>query len=301
MRPVCKRALAAAFAILFICLSAGCAARAGDGAGSASAPGSVSAVQTGSTGESTLPRGIPRYGVFIGADPAQIDSFAAYDLVVVDAAYYEKADIDTLHEMGIRVYSYLNIGSLEDFRDFFSEYEHLILGAYEDWPGEYWVNVASPEWQSLIRTRAALLTEKGIDGFFIDNTDVYYQYHTSEIFRGISDILNDLALHRKDIIINGGDVFVTEAILETDTPSIQITGVNQECVFTGIDFNSGQFTRQNPEDSEYYQNYIEQCSWYGLAVYLLEYTTDPALIRQIEEYCSAHQFGYYVSSSLDLQ
>ena len=242
-----------------------------------------------------------KYGVFIGVTPDQSPSFAAYDLVVIDAAYYDKTDIDKIRQAGTRVYSYLNVGSIEHFREFFPEYQHLILGEYENWAGEYWVDVSSPEWQNHVHTQAARLVEKGIDGFFVDNADVYYYYHRSDIFQGMVAILSELGQYQKDILINGGDVLVSEVIMTTDLSAIPISGVNQECVFTNIDFEHGKLIPQNVENMEYYQEYLERCSRQGWAVYLLEYSEDKTLIARIEEYCNAHQFEYYVSSSIDLQ
>jgi len=52
---------------------------------------------------------------------------------------------------------------------------------------------------------------------------------------------------------------------------IKITGVNQECVFTNIDFDSNMLTNQEPDASRYYLTYLEQCSEAGLSDYLSEY------------------------------
>ena len=241
-----------------------------------------------------------KYGVFIGANPDQIDSLDGYEIVVIDATYYSKMDIDKLHRQNTTVYSYLNIGSIEDFRDFFSDNKHLILDDYENWPDEYWVNVSDIGWQNHIQKQAALLLEKDVDGFFIDNIDVYYQYHTPDIYNGLATILNNLGQFGKDIIINGGDVFVVEAIVEPDSPAVRITGVNQECVFTGIDFKNEQLVFQSTENTVYYQEYLEQCKEKGLDVYLLEYSDHEEVIPELVEYCNTHQFHHYVSSSIDL-
>ena len=52
------------------------------------------------------------------------------------------------------------------------------------------------------------LTDKGVDGLFIDNTDVYYQYHRNSIYSGLENIISGLRKYTSRIIINGGDVFV---------------------------------------------------------------------------------------------
>lgn len=242
------------------------------------------------------------YGVFIGLNPEDAETLLDYNLVVIDAEYYSQEEIEILHNNGIKVYSYLNVGSIETFRDYYVTYKHLILGEYEDWTGEYWVNVSEPEWKDHIIEEAGLLTEKGVDGFFLDNTDVYDQYHSTEIFQGLIAIVNELERYQKDILVNGGDIFVTESILNAETPLIKITGVNQECVFTSIDFDNNKLTSQNPDTSQYYQSYLEQCSKAGLSVYLTEYAENSKedLWKSIDEYCDKHQYTYFISPSIQL-
>ena len=243
---------------------------------------------------------VSKYGVLIGASYEQLD-VSQYDIIVIDAVYYSKEEIEHLQQEGMVVYTYLNVGSLEEFRDFYFDYQQLILGEYENWLGEYWIDVSNVAWQNHIVELAASLVDKGVDGFFIDNTDVYYHYHTPDIFQGLITILNQLSEYEKDILINGGDIFVTEAILAVEEPLVKITGVNQECVFTKIDFEKGELMQQSAEDTNYYQEYLERCRSKDLKVYLLEYTTDETLVQSIEEYCHTYECQYYIASSIDLQ
>ena len=57
------------------------------------------------------------YGVFLSADASSLERFKKYDLIVIDAQYFTKKDIEVLHENGTEVYTYLNIGSIENFRE----------------------------------------------------------------------------------------------------------------------------------------------------------------------------------------
>ena len=61
---------------------------------------------------------------------------------MIDAQYFSKKDIRKLHADGTKVYSYLNIGSVENFRPYYKTYEHLAIGDYENWEEEKWINVA---------------------------------------------------------------------------------------------------------------------------------------------------------------
>ena len=141
------------------------------------------------------------YGVFLNADASSLERFKMYETIVIDAQYFTKRDIELLHQNGTVVYTYLNIGSIENFREYYTTYAELAIGEYEHWEEEQWVDVAKPDWQKFIGQLSQELYEKGVDGFFIDNCDVYdYDPHES-IFEGITAILQNMMTFGKAGII----------------------------------------------------------------------------------------------------
>ena len=240
------------------------------------------------------------YGVFLNADASSLEQLKKYDLIVIDAQYFTKGDIELLHQNGTKVYTYLNIGSIENFREYYTSYEKLTIGRYEHWDEEKWVDVADPDWQKFIEQLSQELFEKGVDGFFIDNCDVYYYAPRESIFEGLTAILQNIMTFDKAVIINGGDTYVTEYRERYGAIDHIMTGVNQESVWSAIDFDKGTFYEQTKETRDYYCNYLEACQADGMDVYLLEYTTDKKLIQKIKKYCNEHDFHFYVSNSLEL-
>ena len=241
------------------------------------------------------------YGVFLNADASSLEQLKNYDLIVIDAQYFTKSDIELLHENGTRVYTYLNIGSIESFREYYTTYEKLTIGRYEHWDEEKWVDVADPDWQKFIEQLSQELFEKGVDGFFIDNCDVYYYAPRESIFEGLTAILQNIMTFDKAVIINGGDTYVTEYRERYGDINHIMTGVNQESVWSAIDFDKGTFYEQTKETRDYYCKYLEACQADGMDVYLLEYTTDKKLIHKIKRYCNEHDFHFYISNSLELE
>lgn len=240
------------------------------------------------------------YGVFLNADASSLKQLKNYDLIVIDAQYFTKSDIELLHQNGTKVYTYLNIGSIENFREYYTSYEKLTIGRYEHWDEEKWVDVADPDWQKFMKQLSQELFEKGVDGFFIDNCDVYYYAPRESIFEGLTAILQNIMTFDKAVIINGGDTYVTEYSERYGAIDHIMTGVNQESVWSAIDFDKGTFYEQTKETRDYYCNYLEACQADGMDVYLLEYTTDKKLIQKIKKYCNEHDFHFYVSNSLEL-
>lgn len=240
------------------------------------------------------------YGVFLNADASSLEQLKKYDLIVIDAQYFTKSDIELLHQNGTKVYTYLNIGSIENFREYYTTYEKLTIGRYEHWDEEKWVDVADPDWQKFMEQLSQELFEKGVDGFFIDNCDVYYYAPRESIFEGLTAILQNIMTFDKAVIINGGDTYVTEYRERYGAIDHIMTGVNQESVWSAIDFDKGTFYEQTKETRDYYCKYLEACQADGMDVYLLEYTTDKKLIQKIKKYCNEHDFHFYISNSLEL-
>ena len=239
------------------------------------------------------------YGVFLGIDAEQADRLEDYRLVVIEPSGFSHQQIKELHDAGKTVYGYVNIGAVEEYRPYYERFQEITLGTYEDWPDEWWVDVASTAWQSFI------VNELGneyagmeLDGFFLDNTDVFYHYPTDDIFQGLCTILKGLKIYDRPIIINGGDTFVSKC-MEENISFILFDGINQETVFTKIDFNDKTYREQT--DTAYFQEYLANAKKYGLSVYLLEYGADISLSKKIEAYCSKRGFLWYNAEDLELK
>ena len=209
--------------------------------------------------------------------------------------------LETADLKRLRAYGYLNLGSLENFRSYYERFANLTLAPYENWPEERWVDVSSPLWQDFVvdelgATYAAL----GLDGFFLDNCDVYAYYPREEVFQGLCAMLRGLRQYRKPCIINGGDVFVS-ACMENGTAGTLFDGVNQESVFTKIDFSKNRYTAQDAETRSYYLDYLARAKEAGLKVYLLEYRPAAKLAAEIRGYCKKNGFVAYIANEKELR
>ncbi|SEH75170.1 extracellular protein [Ruminococcus flavefaciens] len=242
------------------------------------------------------------YGVFLGADPEDVSDMESYKKIVIDAQYFDKEEITRLKDSGHTVYSYINLGSVEEFRSYFKNYEDYFLGVYENWEDERWVDVSQKEWQKfIVDDLAKKILDKGVDGLFVDNCDVYYNFKKTEIFNGVTEILKGFKKYGTYVIINGGDTYVTEYAKKNKSLDAVMDAVNQESVFSAIDWDHDTFTKNSDEDREYFQDYCKLVADYGKDVYLLEYTKDSKVIDSIKKYCKEKGYTYYASSTLDLK
>jgi len=244
---------------------------------------------------------VTEYMVLIGEGPECIEQVSDVEVLVIDAEYFTAEEIAQLKAKNVqKVYTYLNIGSVEDFRDYYEDYEQYALGEYENWPGEKWIDVSIRQWQELVSDRSEELASKGIDGFFVDNTDVYYVYPSDEIYEGIVDILSALKQTGKSVCLNGGDSFVNRYLESGDVRAI-FDAVNQESVYTEIDFSNGLFQRNTQETTDYFTDYLDRVVACGYEVYVLEYAGDEDLRNEAYSFAGEHGYTCYVADNVGLE
>lgn len=242
------------------------------------------------------------YGVFTGAPISKVKKLTGYNEIVVDAFYYKKSDIDYLHKNGIKVYSYLNIGSIESFRDYYKKFSSLILGDYENWPDEKWIDVSNDEWRKyVINNLAGSLADKGVDGFFIDNVDVYSYLKTDNIFKGVLTILDDLKVkYNKPIIVNGGYDFFNKAITDGYTLNTLTNAVNIECLYTNINFNTDKFVINDEDTVSSSLEYANKLYDNGLKIYIIEYSNSSVTNNKIQKFYKKYPYSIYIAKSKKL-
>ena len=230
---------------------------------------------------------------------SKIKSVKDYKVLVIDGQNYSASDIASLKKAGHIVYSYLNIGSVESNRYYYKRFKSLRLKTYQNWEDEYWVNVGKKKWRTfIVDTIAAKIAAKGVDGFWVDNCDVYEYNKKKSIYKGLVKILTRLQKFHKKITINGGDQFVTPLIKKGKKNLID--GVVQEEVLTRITSysGSGSFSGQRKDFKRYYERYFKQVKKAGLTVGILEYTRSGSKRSQIRSYCKKKKFNYCIRSSI---
>lgn len=254
---------------------------------------------------------VKKYGVFLGIDSQSfsITKFEDYDIIVVDVQELSTHQLAQLHLAGHTVYSYINIGSVEKSRDYFERFEKCFMGSYDNWPNEVWVDVTRKEWEKFVSEELLgriLDKDPKIDGLFLDNLDVYSRISdmenedmTQDAYDALVSILETYQEEKLPVFINGADLFVDRLIREGKTGLIR--GINQETVFSRIiNYDRDVFGRQYDKEKETYLSYLKRCREAGLAVSLLEYTTDESLKKEIEQFCMKNGYQFYISEHVDL-
>jgi cysteinyl-tRNA synthetase len=163
--------------------------------GSANTSSASTGSATGGSGTGGAPasgRGFPVggpwasfYGPADGLDLAKLAS--SFKIINLDAdpdgANFTAAQIQELRAGGQnRVISYLNVGSCENYRSYWSvdppghkscQSTGALTSLYDGYPDERWANLSNPAYHDLIVNYVApRLAAMGVDGFFLDNMEV---------------------------------------------------------------------------------------------------------------------------------
>ncbi|WP_026525907.1 endo alpha-1,4 polygalactosaminidase [Butyrivibrio sp. MB2005] len=248
------------------------------------------------------------YGVFLSlnSNKKTMRKLAGYKTIVIDVQNdFTKEDIRKLRKAGHKVYSYINVGAIENYRDYYNDFSDVMLDVYENWEDERWVDVSKEKWQNfIVNDLSERIKATGVDGFFVDNVDVYYMYKDAAfgpgIYDGLEIILKGLSKKGK-VIINGGDTFVTEYYDRNGSLDGILDGVNQESVFTRIiDYDKNKFGKSDKDSEKYFTSYLKKVKKCKKKVYLLEYTKNKRLKKKIKNYCKKKGYKYYISGNLNL-
>ena len=241
------------------------------------------------------------YGVFIGMEKKDLQQLTkSYQTMVLDATNLDKSDIKQLHSESQQIFAYLNVGALETSNSFYQDFKDLTFKPYDNWPDEYWLDVTDSAWQDfLVHQLAQSLKDKGVDGLFLDNFDVYDHDHRPEVYTSLVQLLKEFQSMNLPVIINGGSTFVSQLVAEDPQLARQlIYAVNQESVFLAYVFDANKPVQQTAEAEDFYLDYLNNLSQTGLQVFLIEYGADSYQADKILKQCQELDYSLYLAPSI---
>lgn len=239
-------------------------------------------------------------------DPKEVAA-SPYDLVVVDPATQSAGTSDdttqpvaTVSAMkaapdgGTRiVLAYLSIGEAEHYRDYWrKEWESAAgrpawLGKEStEWPGNYKIDYASPDWQSIIfgspESFLDRIIDAGFDGAFLDRADAFQDADKpgnadgEAMVRFVSRLADYAHRRNPDFLIVMQNA---EELLQTRGLHTRLDGFAKEDLIFGHDNTSAANPSEMVVDSLSMLRLARQS---GLPVMLLEYAAEPDKIAAAE-------------------
>ena len=246
------------------------------------------------------------YGAFLGRSGNNVDGFNKYKFISVELDEFSHTNIERLSKKGVNFLAYLNVGSLESYRDYYDEYESFTFKDYDNWPDERWIDVTNTSWQNNIVSLAQRFKNDGAFGVYLDNVDVYSIAKEEEMnYQAFGEAIKSMivrinALGLK-VLVNGGAEYFDDMFDQNDSVFDSLWAYHQEEVFSLIsDYEHNVFTTQTSEDKNYYISIASKMHQIGKEVFFLEYTKDNLLKDSIEDYCHTVEYHYYISSTIEL-
>lgn len=247
------------------------------------------------------------YGAFLGRSENNDKGFTDYEYISFEFDEFSNEKIKKTNESGTKTFAYLNIGSIETYRDYYDDFKDITFAEYENWEDERWVNVDNSSWQNfVINSLGKHFKEMGAYGVYMDNVDVYtvwseLGHNKNDLVSGLKNIIKGIADLGLKVMVNGGSEFLDDMISNNDIIIDSIFAYHQEEVFSLIeDYDKNIFGTQDKEDSEYYQGIAKELKNKGKEIFLLEYAKSASLIYNIESYCKKNNYHYYISSTVGL-
>lgn len=247
---------------------------------------------------------IYEFGYYLSDEPAYLERLKNFSRVVIDAQNFTKEEIENLKKSGTMVYSYINAGSVEKDRVYYKRFKKILLGRYEGWPDEKWVDASKEEWRDFfVNELANELYNKGIDGFYIDNFDIYDEYPRKEILNGLIKILRGLRsrYQKAYIVVQNGLSVLSDYDFPKGEMKKLINGVSKEDVYSMPDFDAvdggdNTYILISEEERKDIVENLKNLKSYGLDIYTVDYTNDVALKEKIEKYSKSHGFIPFIGN-----
>lgn len=214
-----------------------------------------------------------------------LDQLAKFDMVVLDPANYDSADIAKIKSMGCIPIAYLNVGEVETYRGYFDLVDtSMMLSPDPNWRDRYYVNLCDPVWARIVtEERVPEVLRKGFCGVFVDFAGALQEY--PEMDSCAAFLVRDI--RRTE---GNGDMIVDGALPVIDKIGNYIDGIAVEGLMGYYDFNSDSYRIRNDstEDAES-ARLLAYARQYRLKIFQLDYapsgatrTRDDIIVRSRE-------------------
>ena len=225
---------------------------------------------------------------------ADLDSLAAFDLVILDPDPYQAADLAALRAQGVQTLGYVNVGELEDWRRFAGRVDPAwVLGENPNWPGHRFVDAREPGWQDLVvREVAGVAVAKEFDGLFLDMADVASPGLFPETADGVVATIRALrqAYPTHLLVLNRGLFLVDEVGDDLD-------GLLVEGVWGRPDFATGAYVRTPDDEGRRLLSALgEFREATGGAVFAIDYADSDALRDHVLQSARRARLPVFVST-----
>jgi len=168
--------------------------------------------------------------------------YAPFDLVIVDGDEATPRQVAELREHGAIVLAYLDVGTIEPGRPWFSRAKPFRLDLWKNW-GEWFADVSQPGYRKLIVQEVApAMLGKGFDGLFLDNVDMISGHRAQtagmhQLVAALAQLVHGISNRHEYLFAQNGEDVIGPMLADLD-------GWNREDVTSTYDFDHHRYVHQ---------------------------------------------------------
>ena len=235
-------------------------------------------------------------------DSAPIESFAPYKLIVFDSDHHPI--LAPFLENNVTTLGYLNLGEVEDTRDYFAALKNkgLLLEENKNWKGSYFIDIRNKYWSKMVvEELIPQILFQHFTGVFLDTLDNAQYLETSNpqkykgMMKAAANLVKAIRLNYPTIpiMMNRGYYMLPEVADE-------ITMELAESFYTSYNFDKKTYEIRPKEEYEQQVKLLQdmQKKHPKLKIFTLDYwnETDPAMIAKIYAIQRGNGFIPYVAT-----
>ncbi len=213
------------------------------------------------------------------------DKFAQYDLLVVDGELISKELVSDFRAQNVIVLGYLSVGTIEDWRSWYSKVQNYRLDLWEEW-GEWYADVNDRDFRQFVNKKLAKrILRKNFSGLFLDNVDMV-DSHPQQL-AGMRKLVRALA---KTTHNQGKLLFTQNGDSSIHNFQGFIDGWNREDLSSTYNFNTESYEAVSAEDHNSALDTIQILRAAGIFVTTTDYTDateEQDLAQLVEAACTA--------------
>ncbi|MCZ7586176.1 MAG: endo alpha-1,4 polygalactosaminidase [Deltaproteobacteria bacterium] len=244
------------------------------------------------------------FGYLLAGDEESIGRLADFNVAVFDAVEDgDDALMEVLAGAGTLVLSYVNLGSLENWRSFYDDFSELCLATYENWEDECWIDVRDEDWRNhFVDDVCASAWDLGADGFYIDNVDIYSLYPDADFRDALVAALQSLRDAFPDayiVVQNGGDLLLDDAAGADVRALVDATSREDVSFIPDFDAPDGGDDSYLAVDDEERGATLAELDELAedLDVFTVDYTNDAGQMLEAVDVSRAHGFTPFVGDT----
>ena len=234
------------------------------------------------------------------------------DLVVIDYSAdgtdkkaFKKEDITPLQSRGKKVFSYLNFAVAENWRFYWNSLNKaIVLGALDNWPGEYYVKYWYSEWYDVVKEYMKRISSAGFNGVALDWINIYQHTKLQKLSGKNAEALKNAMVENLRKLTNDFPKF-EYALVNGEDILLEFPDLRERAKYVIVEslfFSKGQLVT-NTEEFVRRVNKLTQLVKNGITILSVEYidngnpfdSTNAERIKTYVNLARKYGFKYYIA------